>query len=308
MKKRFLTILTALMLAFAFVLPAFAAEQDMWAYVYKWEGGINADGTLALTRIESGITFKVLAIDSDTAETLTYYKGSTSLTNPVTTTSFNSATICNDMVAFRVDPTDSTNDRYVDLIVVDTNGGYTKFIENFDKYQHTIVIDERPNTLQQGTIWFSCTTAYPKTFAAETTTGVSFLADTFIQDVRVEIVTTTSGTTMAVGLLDVDQDGLRFNVLQTTAGYIADTGVITSGVCLDYTAASNYGDLLYTKITGANSLWNSTNSLGGRSYKGHVVTSSNSGTITYSCSSTAGATTADPNPAGYIHYWFNRIR
>lgn len=121
--KRF-KLFTLILAAFALLaaVPAQAALQDMWAYVYKWDGKMSSDGKPVLTRLTSGVTFKVLAQNSDTAETLYYYKGSTALTNPVTTTNFAANTVCNDQVRFRVDPTDTTYDRYVDLIVVDTNG------------------------------------------------------------------------------------------------------------------------------------------------------------------------------------------
>ena len=298
MFKRLKILALAVLMACMLVLPAAvqAENQDMWAYVYSWTGGMNADGTLKLTRLTSGVTFKVLAVDADTSETLTYYTKSTSLTNPVTTASFADNTICNDMVSFRVDPTDATNDRYVDLIVVDTNGGYTAFVEDFDKYQHSIVIDKRPNVLHQGCIWF----AYNNN--VETDTGVNFIADTFILDVWVEVVTVDATETLDVGLLSSetagDANGLRAAVSVATAGFITDTGIITNGAAIDYTAATTYGALLVTAITGSDAV--TTN--GGKSYIGHVVTGTNANSLTYTES--AGGDTA----AGYIFYQFIRGR
>ena len=294
--KIFTTIMLTLALFVA--VPAQAAIQDMWAYVYSWKGGMNGDGTLVLTRLTSGVTFKVLAIDSDTAETL-YYPNTpamTSLTNPVTTTNFAAATVCNDRVAFAVDPTDATNDRYVDLIVVDaTGGGYTAFVENFDKYTHTIVIDERPNIVHLGTIWFGASST------SEINTGVTFESDTFIKDVRVEVVTVASAISIDVGILSSgtggDADGFRANVLITTAGYVADTGVITTGVSVDYTAASTYGVLLVTAITGDGATYSGG---GGRSYLGYFRDGTSTGVLTYTMNSTTGA--------GYIHYEFGKLR
>ena len=293
--KRF-KIFTLLLAAIAFFVagPAQAAYKDMWANVYKWEGKQSADGKPVLTRLTTGVTFKVLAINTTTAETLYYYKGTTALTNPVTTTNFASDTVCNDQVRFRVDPTDATSDRYVDLIVVDTNGGYTAFIEDFDAYQHTIVIDERPNVMHHGIIWFDATTT------DETDTGIDFLADTMIHDVRVEVVTTASAKTLDVGLLSTetsgDADGFRDAVLLTTAGYVADTGVVTAGTTIDWTAASTYGALLYKSIAGSDAVASG----GGRSYLGHIVTSGKAASLTYSQSSTTGD--------GYIHFFFTRLR
>jgi hypothetical protein len=294
--KRIWTILTALLLSLAFALPAMAELQDMWAYVYRDTGKVGADGRIILTKAESGITFVVLAVDSNTAETITYYGKSTSLANPVTTTSFASVTICNKMVSFRVDPTDATYDQYVDLIVTDTIGGYSRVIKGFDKYTHSIVIDERPNIMHHGLVWFGGAAVSN----VETSTGVSFVADTFIHDVRPEVVTVASGLLFGCGLLSTETSGVaagfRTGMLLTTAGYPSDTGVVTNGSSIDYTAASTYGSLLYTAITGSDAI----TSGGGRSFIGHVVRSTNAHTLSY----TATSSTA----YGYIHYWFTRMR
>jgi hypothetical protein len=296
--KRFKLLTLALIAAiFLIAVPAHAVLQDMQASVYKWEGGMGADGKAVLTKIESGITFKVLSHGTTTGET-TYYPGkTTSLTNPVTTASFASTTICNKRVAFRVDPTDATDDRYVDLIVVDTVGGFTAFVPHFDQYTHTIVIDERPNIMHQGTIWFGATS----TSAIDT--GIDFLPNTYIQDVRVEVVTAASAISIDVGILAAatggDADGFRQNVLLTSTGWVSDTGVITdSGTTIDYTPATTYGALLYTALTGTGA----TTALGGgRSYIGHIITSeTNAGSLNYTMDSTSGA--------GLIHYWFSRNR
>jgi len=296
MLKRFFLYITMLLMVFTFAVPSQAELQDMWAYVYKWTGTMNGDGTMKLERLTSGVTFKVLAVDADTSETLYYYNGSTSLTNPVTTTNFEAATVCNDKVAFRVDPTDATYDEYVDLIVVDTNGGFTAFVENFNKEIHSIVIDERPNIVHQGTIWFGVSSA------VETDTGVDFLADTIVLDVRTETVTVDAGATLDVGLLSTetsgDADGFIDGRSVAVAGFTADTGIITGGTTIDYVPDSTYGDLLYTIIAGSDAVA----TVGGRSYLGHIVTGSNACSLTYTGSS--GTDTA----AGYIHYWFNRIR
>jgi hypothetical protein len=293
-RLKIFALAAALALFFIIPAPAPAALQDMWAAVYRWDGKMNTDGKPVLSRATTGITFKVLAIGTNTAETLYYYNGSTALTNPVTTTNFASATVCNDRVAFRTDPTDSTSDRYVDLIVVDTVGGYTAFVEDFDKYNHTIIIDERPNQLHHGMIWFSATT----TDALDT--GIDFVPNTMVSDVRIEVVTAASAISIDVGILagasNGDADGFRANVLLTTTGYVADTGVVTAGTTIDFTAASTYGALLYTAITGSDAVASG----GGRSYLGHVVGSgTNDGSLNYTADSTSGA--------GYIHYWFTRM-
>lgn len=304
MRKFKLFIALAVAAALFAAAPAQAALQDMWAYVYSWKGAVNSDGKMQLTRITSGITFQVLQRNSDTAETLYVYasKANTALTNPVTTANFESATVCNDRVAFRVDPTEA-NDRYVDLIVVNTAGGFTAFVEDFDKYNHAIVIDERPNVLHHGMIWYSCAAT------TETDTGIDFAPDTFIHDVRTEVVTTSAGT-IDVGLLSSGTGGNAAGFLNdraiSVAGFTADTGVVTSGTSNDYVPATTYGALLYTAVTGANVPNSSAAGVkrtdGGRSYLGHIITGSNETSLTYGCATTAGS------GAGYIHYYFTRMR
>ncbi len=297
--KLFLTAFLTVIMALSFVVPSHAALQDMWAYVYKWTGGMDADGKMALTRLTSGVTFKVLAHGSNTAETLYVYDSAalTSLTNPITTANFASATVCNDRVAFRVDPTDTTDDRYVDVIVVDTAGGYTAFIEHFDKYQHTIVIDERPNVIHHGMIWFGASTT------SEVNTGIAWQVNTFIQDVRVEVVTVASAISIDVGLGPSASTGgatagFRANVLLTAAGYVDDTAVITAGASVDYYPATTYGTLLYTAITGGGA---ATTDNGGKTWLGYAYSSATTTPyLIYQMNSTTGA--------GYLHYWFTRMR
>jgi len=297
MKKLF-KLLIVVMLVFALAGPACAEYQDMWANVYRWTGTMNGDGSMALTKITSGVTFKVLAIDSDTAETLYYYAkpAMTSLTNPVTTTSFADNAICNDKVAFKVDPTDATNDQYVDLIVTDMAGFYSAFVENFDKYTHAIVIDERPNISHVGTIWFAHATT------VEQNTGAYFLPDTLVKDARVEVVETCLAGTIDVGLYSSqtagDADGFRDGVLLTTAGFIGDTGFITAGASVDYYPDSTYGDLLYTILSGTGASWDAG---GGRTFMGHVITAANASTVTYTVDSTTSG-------EGYIYVEHVRLR
>jgi hypothetical protein len=292
--KRFKWIIAFVVLALFVAAPAQAVLQDMQAAVYKWEGGMGSDGKAVLTRVESGIQFQVLSHGTATLETTYYPKKTTALTNPVTTTSFASSTICNKRVAFRVDPTDSVDDRYVDLIVTDTNGGYTAFVEHFDQYTHTIVIDERPNILHHGIAWFSHADS-----STVTDTGINFLPKTFIQDVRVEVITADAGITINVGTADTAA-GLRSGVLLTSTGFVADTGVITGGTTIDYTPASTYGSLLYTAITGSDAVA----TVGGRSYLGHVVNTSGTDDDLYFTLSSSGVDTAH----GFIHFMFIRLR
>ena len=196
MKKTFWTILLSLVLLVAFVAPASAAWKDMSAAVYKWTGNHNSDGSPGLTRLTTGVKFTVLRSGNDSLlETLYKYndKSFTSLTNTVTAANFASSTVCNGMVAFRVDPSDATYDRYVDLIVTDTNGGYTTVVSNFDEYTHTIIIDERPNVVHHGQARFSYSTT------DQTSTGITLLSGTLIHKVITSVTTSLANTSLNVG-------------------------------------------------------------------------------------------------------------
>jgi hypothetical protein len=293
MKKRF-SILTAFLLILLTAIPAFAAWQDMSASVMRWSGNYNSDGSPGLSRATTGITYKVFAVGTKTAETLYAYNDRrlTAKTNAVTTTVF----ATDKQIAFKVDPTDATYDRYVDLIVTDTVGGYTTFVKNFDKYTHTVVIDERPNVMHHGMIGYAATTT------TLTSTGITFVADTMIHDVRTEVTTGGTAATIGVGLYDGSATGFLAARSIATAGYTADTGVITAGSTIDYTAATTYGALLYTAISGSDAVASN----GGRSYLGHIVsTTAASNVLAYTASTTSlGATTG----YGQIHFWFTRMR
>jgi len=218
MKRLWLTIF-AIVLAFTLAAPAQAEFQDMWAKVYKYTGGLNSDGSMKLAPVTSGVTFTVLAKDANTAETLYVYGKNTyiALANPVSTTNFASSSYCNGQVQFRVDPTDSSNDRYVDLLVTDTNGGFTAFVKDFDKYNHTIVIDERPNVLHHGVI------AYNASTTDATNLGVTFLKGTVLRSVQVENLTAMSEKTISLG-----RSGAATSLINSES--LTNTGYITTSI------------------------------------------------------------------------------
>ena len=282
--KAFFLVALALLLS----VSANATNYDYTASVYKQTADTVGDSNPTL--ISTGIAFKVLTINTDTAATLTVFgdSGATSLNNPVTTTAFAATTL--NKVKFRT--TAST----VDLLVTDTNGGYSTVIEGFSPSMHKIVIDQRANVMHHGLIWFGASDA------AETDTGVDFNYDTYVHDVRVETVTVDAGETLNVGLLSTetsgDADGLSLLVAVSTAGYPTDTAVITGGSNIDYVPVTTYGALLVTAVTGSDAVVSN----GGCSYIGHIVTGANAQSITYTGS--AGSDTA----AGYIHYFFTKLR
>lgn len=221
MKKRLFTFLAAIALACAMIAPAQADFHDYWADVYTWDGRMSLDGKPVLTKATSGITYVVMAINEiDDLETLYYYNNDayTSLANPVTGTNFASDTISGDRVAFRCDPTDSTSDRYVDLIVVDQAGGYTAFIEDFDYYTHSIIIDERMNVRHHGVAFI-----YTTTSSTETDTGIDFDDTTIIDKMMIEVGTAfPTNCAISVGILSTGTNG-------DADGFIVSEGLATVG-------------------------------------------------------------------------------
>ena len=294
MKKQFwlisLIFTMTVVLTIVFTAPVFAYN-DFYAQVVKRDN--TSTGNIALTPITTGITYQVLDAGTNTISTLTKFADNSyaSVTNPVTTTVFAASTGGNGNIKFR------NANTTVDIIVTDTNGGYTAVVKGFSLGMHTIVIDETPNMPHHGIIWFAPSTA-------ETSTGVSFVADTFVSDVRVQVITTDSAKTIAVGLLSTQSNGSATGfitgLLMTTAGYVADTAVSTKGTNGQYVPASTYGSFLYTCVTGTDSA--NVDLVGGKTYTGYIVTGANATTISYT--GNGGTTTA----AGYIHYWFTRMK
>lgn len=289
MRKFFKTIPVFVLSLFLMAGAAFGANYDYWAQVYRSTPTVF--GTMSLTPVSSGVQFVVFTSGTTTAATITKYgdDASTSVTNPVTAANFASATVCAGQVKFR--STAST----VDVLVTDNAGGYSAFADGMTVNDHRIVIDESTNAVKHGAVYYSATTT------AETSTGVQFDYDTAIHDVRLQVIGTAAGATMSVGLLSSetsgDADGFLALRSVATAGYVKDTGVVTGGTTYDYTPATTYGALLYTAITGVDS----TAAGGGRSYLGHIISSANARTLTYSSSTTATTT-------GLIHYWFSRLK
>jgi hypothetical protein len=304
MKKRLIVFVAAFLMLFMAV-PAMAALQDMYADVYKWTGGFNQDGSPGLTKITSGITFEVRSHDSNTRETLYVFnsKALTSLSNPVTTTNFASSSYCNKRVAFRVDPTDSTDDKYVDLLVVDTNTGCVEIVKHFDKYTHTIIIDERPNIRHHGVIWYTQTTT------ARTDTGIDLPSGSLaVYDVTVEVIKAGLGATIKVGTGENSTAAAGYLSGRSidSTGFSMDAAFITSGTCVDYYPVTTFGTYLATGVTGTGLGGADSGKAinGGLSRLTHFITAAASNrALTYTANSAEGATYY-----GYIHYWFEEIR
>ena len=213
-------------------------------------------------------------------------------------------------MAFRVDPTE-TNDIYVDLIVVDQAGGYTAFVEDFDQYTHTIVIDQRMNVRHHGAAFIRTSGS-----SSEIDTGIDFDDDTIVDDMIIEVGTAfPTNTNMRVGLLSSgtngDSDGFVVDRVLATAGYItlneggidltlpiASTGGERPAIINDTGIGTYLGNFMLG--TGDTDISNP---------EGHLVrhgliihgTWENSLTYTF-------GTTACSTGWGVIHFWFTRIK
>jgi len=210
MKKIIIAI--ALIVSLTFGLTAANAGkpvgmQDFWAYVYRWDGSMTANGLMEVTRATSGVTFVVLQRNSVvTMETLYQYGKKTMITTgmaqPVTGTSFGAVLVCDDKIAFAVDPSE-TGDTYVDLIVVDQTGGYTSVVRDFNQYMHTIIIDERPLIKHWGAA-FLITTAT----STEISAGIELPRPSIIHDMKIQVCTAFASTAVVhVGLSAAGTNG-----------------------------------------------------------------------------------------------------
>lgn len=286
--KKLITALAGLLFLAS---PAFATNYDYTAQVYKKT--VTNSGDVVLTEVTSGITYKVLTINSDTAATITAFADDTATakTNPVTTTVF----ATDDVVKFR-----STASSH-DLIVTDTAGMYTAFVEGFTPQDHKIVIDEMPNVMHEGVIWFGASDN------SETDTTVDFLYDTYIENVIVEVTANDSTETLNVGLLSSgtggDADGFAAAVPMTIGFYnpkkVAWT-TVSGGANSKYISTVTYPGALIGVVDAGNDSPNS--NPGVINVYGHIVKGADETQLTYTGS--AGSDTA----AGYIHVFHTRMR
>lgn len=306
-----LTVLTvASMLVFS-AIPAQAAFKDFWAKVYSWDGTINARGQMELTEITSGITYVVMQRNSvATLETLYYYGADamTSLSNPVSGTNFTSATVGNDMVRFRVDPSE-TNDTYVDLIVVDQAGGYTAFVEDFTQYKHSIIIDERPNVRHHGVAFI-----YTTGSSSEIDTGIDFDDVSLIDDMRLEIGTAfDTNVGIMVGLLSSgtngDPDGFISGATLATAGFKSPWRAGVDLTSYSYSSGGEAGAIINKPTVGTflgyvdAGTSDTADDAGLVGREGLIIHGTWENSLTYTFSTTAAST-----GWGMIHFWFTRIR
>lgn len=286
------------LIAVAFIAaPAHAAFKDMWAAVYSWDGTQSTDGKPVLTKLESGFSFQVLQAGSTTEETLYEYgKDSyTSLSNPVQSAAVADATKMKaaGIVSFRVDPGE-TNDTYVDINLVNHDGGFSAFVENFNANYHTIVIDQRPNMVHHGCVWYklgSPTASYPNegfvvaTGSSEVLTGIDFRYGTVVHAVRGEVVNAQAhtGADMTVGTDEHgtgatgDADGFLLDLVLNSATWTT-ASIASTGTFLD--DGTNYRPF------------------------GHAIVGTAEQGLTYTVASIETGVNATTGRGGFIHYWF----
>lgn len=297
MSKKFYTWLaTILIVAFMSLIsaPAVMAGYDHYVInVYANEGTTNT--AKAHTLRTTGITYYVLTAGSTTAATIYSDEGTTSKTNPVTTTVF----ATDDEIDFYID--DSTTS--VDIVVVDTDGGFTLFLDGATTSTRTAIIDEEPNKMHHGMIWFFGTTS-----STEVDTEVNFDLNTAISNVILEVI--TGGTTGC--LIDIGQGTGGTNA--DVDGYIDGMSISNTGwfnpkqaanAIMGLSSASNtyvvidspLGALLGTQIAGTLDVD------GQRIMWDAIITSSDQDDLTY-IFPTVGASTG----YGWIHYFFVPMR
>jgi len=295
MKKLFLII--AFFVGLIMVVPsAFAGYYHYEINVYSDEGFSTAAG--GYTSQTADITYQVLTAGSTTESTLYSDDAGTGMTNPVTTTIFNTP----DKIDFYVADTIAS----VDIIIVDTDGGYTLFLDGATQYTRTAIIDETPNIMHHGCIWWQMTTS-----SVEQDTGVDLEVGSLVHNVIWEVITIASSNDKAdigpgVGGTGEDTDGFLDNIPCATAGWFnpkeaddAEMG-LSSGTVIYLHADSPLGALIGTTIVGSGG---TTECEGHRIFWDYYVSSDAQDDLAYVFPSLGGST-----GDGYIHWFFTPMR
>jgi len=292
MKKLFLTI--ALFAGLIMIVPpAFAGYYHYEINIYSDEGFSTASG--GYTSQTADITYQVLTAGSTTEATLYSDEIGTGMTNPVTTTVFNTS----DKIDFYVADTVAS----ADIIIVDTDGGYTLFLDGATQYTRTAIIDETPNIMHHGCIWWQMTTS-----SVEQDTGVDLEVGSLVHNVIWEVITVASSGEKAdigVGVAGTgeDTDGFLDNITVATAGWYNpreanDAAMGLSSASSAYVFLDNpLGALLGTTAAGSLDID------GQRIFWDYYVSSAAQDDLAY-VFPVLGGSTGD----GYIHWFFTPIR
>jgi len=297
--RRFLTalmIIGMLLVGWLIAPPAHAVWYHYEISIYSDTGFSTAAG--GYTSLVSGVTYKVLADDTNTAATIYSDEGITAKTNPITTTVF----AVDDKIDFYYDVATA------DIIIVDTAGGYTTYLDDATPYTRTSIIDEKPGILHHGCIWWAGTTTVDGT---STDTGIDFDIGTLIHNVMVELINPASTSQLlCVGIETGDTSGdhdgfINDMILSIDSCWINPmrVGISSAGTddfIINATAGTPLGVLLGWIAEGTTS---SANIDTGLLVTWPYLVNSNGQSLGYSVSSGTGATTD-----GYIHYFFTRMK
>jgi hypothetical protein len=299
MKKLF--VLFIALFALMCAAPSFATYDHYVIYVYKDNGFATAAG--GYTARTSGITYKVLDADTNTASTIYSDGGTTSKTNPVTTTVFEVL----DRIDFYIDATTTS----VDIIVTDTVGGFSHVLKGATANTRTCIIDERYNVMHHGIFWYTSDTTgsvalasgVPGTFTSNGTmdTGVDFLANTMFLDCNIEIVT---ATTISTTLLCV---GVGATSTRATQGGLVRYMVIDAGGTYVYATNSNTTAESQTLGSLVSQTGFTTTTLGSSYFRKNYVAAT-AASLSYTIVSSDLPGTSGASGKGYIHYFFTVLR
>lgn len=286
--KRFLIIVAVL----ALLIPAQAfAANNYNASVYR--NTETTVGNVTATPILTGVTYKVLTAGSDTTATILAYNTASGQTNPVPVAHYEN-NMGNGMIRF------SSTAATVDLIVVDTLGGYSAVVRGFSPYMHKIIIDERKGIVHNGIMWWSSTA----TANLVQDTGIDLLEDTTVYSFGVEVTNLSAAKgadTLDVGLSSggVSSSGFISGMPLVTYRGGGKTGTRPTAT---QTYATKSGMQVTTLSTSGSFMDDGTVVFqNGYSVDSRTVVTNNINLV-YDTSS--GATSA----AGYLHWTFSRAR
>jgi len=202
----------------------------------------------------------------------------------------NPVTISNGVIRFFTDPSVTS----VDLSVM-TALGVALFLEDVTPSMGRVDVDheQRHNVLVAPFLSNAAGTV--------TDTGVDFPANCLISDAFVKVTTLDTGETLSVGFENAvesgDLDGLIAAVSMSATGYIENAPVATAGSNIDFLAATTYGALLASAITGTDVV-----TVNGAYARKKYRTDGTIKSLVY----TPSSTTSDDS-AGYIFVGYDRL-
>jgi len=239
--KKLIVLLAALAILFPVVAMATNYEHieiDVW----RETGFIKPTGGSGQDQITTGCTYWVFSPGTKAGASIYEDSAASSeKTNPVTTTVFDT----DGQIDFWIDTDNYTT---FDILIVDTAGGYTNFVNACTSDVVDVRINEVPLIMHAGIMWYSvsCDTTNINELGADGAdnalpydTGVDFAAGTMIMPqvyVSIACPTYVSDTTLSVGLGSMnDALGGCMPIDRTTDAYLkfptlwSDISVMNAG-------------------------------------------------------------------------------